>query len=347
MKKLFLIPVLFLLSACNTTPNEPHAIQDTKASIAGNYLGSDYKGNYVWGGAMNLAWIDLSENIIKEKIKLLTEDSTALAMMEKLNDPIFTKKDLDEESYYIKSGYGQETVDAVNKESKEKFPTKSFADLRMNLGPKDILAYAYFLKEVEYKTPFKPDDLFFDEQKVKSFYAEGEQKDNVEIIKYESDDKFIIRLKLKDEADHLILAKGYDMRNPEQVVEEIKNNNQETLPRIDYVDNFETPLLHLDYHRDYIELIGKFLANKGFENYVIAQMYENIKFDMDEAGARVENEAVIELTESSAEPSEEPPKNKNFILNKPFWVVMQRADSSNPYFILGVNNTDLMEKITN
>jgi len=40
----------------------------------------------------------------------------------------------------------------------------------------------------------------------------------------------------------------------------------------------------------------------------------------------------------------EPEKSKNLILDKPYWVVMQRANSQNPYFILGVNNTELMEK---
>jgi hypothetical protein len=34
---------------------------------------------------------------------------------------------------------------------------------------------------------------------------------------------------------------------------------------------------------------------------------------------------------------------KSLILDKPYWVVMKRTDSQNPYFILGVNNTALME----
>ena len=65
------------------------------------------------------------------------------------------------------------------------------------------------------------------------------------------------------------------------------------------------------------------------------------KFNMDEKGARVENEAVIALLENISLTDEKP---KNFILDKPYWVVMQRTDSQNPYFILGVNNTELMDK---
>jgi hypothetical protein len=346
-KKLLLIPfiaTLSLLIGCTNkqTPIQPNIAQNTKTNIVGNYLGSEYKGNYIWGGAMNLAWNELNENILHEKLKLKTDDKIALDMVEKFNNPIFTKNDLDDKSYYVKSGYGQNTVDVINKETKKKFPSKSFGDLKMDLSPTDIISYAYFLKEVEYKAVFEKKEVSFNGQKVKGFYAkEKDQRDNVKIIKYENDDKFIVSLQLKDESDQLILAKGYDMANPQNIVDEINQDNKGDLTIIGESDCFEAPKLHLDYHRDYVELIGKYLANKGFEGYFIAQMFENIKFDMDEKGARVENEGVIVMAKSAMM---EPEKPKNFILNKPYWVVMQRKNSSNPYFILGVNNTELMEK---
>jgi len=325
-------------------PVQHYQAQDIKAKILDNYLGSDCKGNYVWGGAMNLAWNDLNDNILHKKLKLNTNDKIALGMVEKLNNSTFTKNDLDDKSYYIKSGYGQETVNFINKESKQKFSSKSFGDLKMNLEPTDIISYAYFLKEVEYKTVFEKKDISFNGQKVKGFYAQKkDQRNNVKIIKYESDDKFIVSLELKDESDQLILAKGYDMSSPQNVIDEINQNNSKGhLETIGGSDRFEAPNLHIDHHRDYVELIYKFLANKGFEKYFIAQMFENIKFNMDEKGARVENEAAIVVMPSAM--LREPEKSKNLILDKPYWVVMQRANSQNPYFILGVNNTELMEK---
>ena len=327
----------YYFSKTNNASSQPHIIQDTKTEIYGNYLGSDYKGNYVWGGAMSLAWNELNENILHEELQLNTNDKTALKMVEKLNDTPFSKSDLDEESYYVKSGYGQSTVDEINRESKKKFPSKSFGNLNINLLPTGIISYAYFLKEVEYKTIFKKETVLFNGQKVKGFVADNkEQKKNVKIIKYENDDKFIIQLELKDKSDELILAKGYDMKNPQDVINEINKNNKEHLPVIGESDYFKAPKLHLNHNRNYVELINKYLANKGFEGYFIDKMFENIKFDMDEKGARVENEAVI-VTNLSVK------KSKNFILDKPYWVVMKRANSQNPYFILGVNNVELME----
>ena len=99
------------------------------------------------------------------------------------------------------------------------------------------------------------------------------------------------------------------------------------------------PKLHLDYRRAYSEMIGKRIANKGFEDYEISQMFENIKFDMDQKGARVENEGVVGIEVASL-----PPPGKRLILDKPFWVIMKRTNSPNPYFIIGVNNPELMKK---
>lgn len=306
-----------------------------------HYLGSEYKGNYVWGLAMNLAWHDLSENILHGKVELKTSDEIALRMADQLNEAPLTKKDLDGKSYYIKSGFGQKTVDLINKESRTKFPDKSFGDLKLRLGPKDIIAYAYFLKKVEYLAQFKEKKVLFEKDTVNGFYAHTpEQYSNIGILRYWDDDRFIICLKLKDDKDELILAKGFGMNHPKDALKEIDKYNKDTRSSMNDDDQFEMPKLHLDHRHDYIEFTGKSLANKGFEEYFIAQMFEKIKFDMDHKGARVESEAVI--IGPTAMPSQ--PKVRRFILDKPFWVVLKRRDSQHPYFVLGVKNTELMEK---
>lgn len=326
-----------------TKPIEIYIPKDTKTTITGNYLGSYLNGNYVWGGAMNLAWNELNENILKEKLQLHSQDKTALEMVEKLNNPSFSKNDLDENSYYIKSGFGQQTVTAINQESKVKFPTKSFGDLKINLDKTSFMSYAYFLKEVEYETKFDSKDILFNGQLVKGFFSKNYtiQGNNIEIMQYESDEKFIINIKLKDEKDQLILAKGYDMTNPETIVKQINAINYTSIRSFGDYDEFEAPKLNLDFHRDYVELLNKSLSNKGYERYQIGEMFENIKFNMDEKGARVENEAEIGIATAIRETPIIP---KRLYLNKPFWTIMKRSDSKNPYFILGVNNTELMEK---
>lgn len=316
---------------------EPKRIQTKNLD---NYLGSYKEGNYVWGGAMNLAWTELGENIIGGQPMLATKDKAALEIINSLNNAPFSKEDMDEESYYVKSGYGQETVDTINKESRKKFPTKSFADLDLTLADRDIISYAYFLKEVEYVTQFKEGTVTFEGEVVPGFKAtEDSQKDNVLVVKYESDDKFIVKLALKDKGEELFLAKGYDMDAPKEAIMDIAAVDTTKLPTIKTSETFSAPELHLDHNRSYGKLVGLSFLNKGFEKYFIGAMFENIKFDMDEKGARVENEAVIAVIDTAIMSEE---KTRRFELNAPYWVIMKQTDSPNPYFILGVNNTFLM-----
>jgi len=320
-------------------------IKSANKNNTGNYLGSDYEGNYVWGGAMNLAWNDLNENILGEKLKLNTKERVALDMVEKFNDAVFERTDLDEKSYYIKSGYGQETIDLINQESRKKFPTKSFPDLVSKLGPTEIISYAYLLKEVEYLVQFKETNVKFKNTDVKGFYAQSsEDRKNVKIIRYWNDNKFIISLQLKDKEDKLFLVKGFDMTSPQDIVDKInKYNNESNAVVIGNDDIFKMPKISLDHNRSYEELINKLIANKNFEEYFIGKMLERIKFDMDHKGARVENEALIEMPIMGI--TSKIPKYKKFILNEPFWIVMRRSDNNNPYFILGVNNENIMERV--
>ncbi len=349
MKKIiFTLLCLSILFSCTTkesTTNKNVKLEenkDAKSVILDNFVGSYCKGNYVWGLAMNLAWQELNNEILHEKLILNTEEKDAIEIAKAFNYTKLSRKDIDEASYYVKAGYGQKTVDAINKESRKKFPKKSFKDLEIKLSPADIISYAYFLKEVEYKEPLYKTNVDFMGKTVKGFYADtNKQKSEIKVIAYENDDKFIISLKLKSDGDELLFAKGYDMKKPQAVLDYIaKTKPKGHLKKRDY---FEAPNLHLNYHRSYSEMTGKFLANKDFTQYFIGQMFENIKFDMDEKGARVENEAVITLLKSAA-PSVKEEKPRYFILDKPYWIIMKRSNSKNPYFILGVNNTKLMEE---
>ncbi|MBU1178436.1 hypothetical protein KJ903_04465, partial [Patescibacteria group bacterium] len=284
------------------------------------HVSSEVKGNYVWGGAMTLAWQELGENIIKEDIKLDTDNEKALAMAEKFNQEKFSRSDMDEKSYYIKSGYGSETVSTINKEVKEKFPSKSFADLSIPLGARDIISYAYFLKEVAYPTEFKKGESVFNDTKVWGFStSDSDQRENVNIMKYWNDDKFIISLKLKEEDDEIVLVKGLDMNNPIEAIEKI-NEYSDAEQAMGAEDIFRMPDLHLDYQRDYEEMKNIQFANTGFTDYQIAEMYEKIKFDMDYAGARVESEAVIGVSKGVLAKKK---KYKKLILDKPFWLFMK------------------------
>ena len=73
-----------------------------KSTLNGNL----HKGNYVWGGAMNLCWTELCNSVNKGPLDLEIKDELAIKMADNFNHSAFTLKDLSEDSYYVKSGYG-------------------------------------------------------------------------------------------------------------------------------------------------------------------------------------------------------------------------------------------------
>ena len=346
MKKIFsFVIVLFItlfFSGCEKIKDSDLA-SSSVYNLGNNYTGSYYKGNYVWGGAMNLAWNELNDNILHEKLALDTTDKTALDLVSKLNNSMFTKNDLDEESYYIKSGFGQETVNIINKESKIKFPKKSFSDINLILEPTYFISYAYFLKEIEYKTKFTEYAMDFNGYGVSGFLAyTNDQKENINIIKYENSDKFIIGINLKNDKDQLFLVKGFGFSNIEDIMNNI--NSKTDIEKLKSKDVFRAPKLKLNYNRQYSELENQLLKNEYYKRYPnkyrLGPVFENIKFDMDEKGVKIENEAIIsgyDLIAGGDAP-------RYFILDKPYLVIMKRASSKNPYFILEINNAELMER---
>ena len=94
---------------------EPEKSKDIFCGVSRSYNGAQTKsGNFLWGGAMCLAWNELKDSIIKEPIILDTENKTTLLTVENFNNAKFSIKDLDESCYFVKSGFGNKTVREIN-----------------------------------------------------------------------------------------------------------------------------------------------------------------------------------------------------------------------------------------
>lgn len=345
----FVLPLFFLLLAtlvailvAGKQPRQSDQIfsnPSTKLSTS-NYVGGDIKGNYIWAGAMNLAWQELIDSVVKEPLRFNSTDPQVLAMVDAFNNPPFGKGDMNSDDYYVKSGVGSETVATINRETRAKFPDKSFKDLDPSIGDGALVSYAYFLKVVEYVQQFTEQAVQFDGQMVKGFVTRTEdQRNAVRILSYSSDDQFIVALRLKQSGDELILAKGYPMSDPTEVVEAITNSAaDEPMAKADI---FTAPKIKLEFERSYDTLLNTPIENEALNGTGISVMREGIKFEMDHVGARVENEALMAIPMSA---SIEKVAHKQLLLDKPYWVVMKESDSVHPYFLLGVNNTQLMER---
>jgi len=84
--------------------------------IHSNYYFAEHEGNYIWAGAMTLAWKEMISEIVHEDLISDTSNKEVQHFISILNKSNFSKDELDEESYYIKCGFGQYTLDTINSE---------------------------------------------------------------------------------------------------------------------------------------------------------------------------------------------------------------------------------------
>ena len=80
----------------------------------GPFIGSTHQQNYVWGGAMNLAWNELIQ-LNGGPLDLTVAQANQQEVFD-FNNCAFNTGDLSPDSYYVKAGPGQQTVDTINKE---------------------------------------------------------------------------------------------------------------------------------------------------------------------------------------------------------------------------------------
>lgn len=335
-KYMGLIISLFSLGAC------AQVVHQQKFTIKGDYPSFTYQGNDIYAGAMNLAWTELSQSIIKAPIRLDSADSQVQAQVYNYNHPVFTAKDIESNSYYVKSGRGQSIVDTINQEVKVKFPHKKLADLQLKLGKDDVLAYAYLAKAVQYQTPFAQTVMNFSGKKVKAMSATtAAMRANLALLDYHDNNDFVLRLRLKEPTEELYLIKGHDQASIKEIVSLIKTHGQEAA--LQNSDHFKVPFLSLLAKNTHPDLVGKRFLNQGFENNVIGVMIENIQFQMDEIGASVENDAVISMVSMSAPSAQQP---KDLIFDRPYWLVMKMKNAVTPYLVIHVRNSQLMKLVS-
>lgn len=298
------------------------------------------KKNMVWCGAMNLAWNELRDSIIKEDVKLNGESN----LVTQLNKKPFTKENLSEKDYIAIAGYGKDDiVNKINKMLKEKFHESGQWGYKKSVAPNDFLAYSFLKKDINFKNAFEviKGGMNFKGKRVDCFgidNVKGEKqqklKSQIELLSYNNDDDFIIRLISEEENEDLVVAKIPPKKSFNDTLDYALNNRNKVKATI---KKFKMPMLAFEAQKSFKELEGRLMLNKGFEQYKLDKAYETILFTLTEKGARLKAEAVA--NGDGATISE---KNLNLTVDKSFLIYMKESGKSRHYFVLWVDNEELM-----
>ena len=107
------------------------------------------------------------------------------------------------------------------------------------------------------------------------------------------------------------------------------------------------PRLSANIDREFSELLGRHLGNPGWTGFYMAAARQIVKFQLDESGAVLESEAdAAFVSEFGDDEPKKKPKPRRFIFDKPFLVILQQRNATQPYFAAWIANEELLSPIS-
>jgi hypothetical protein len=290
--------------------------------------------NVLWCATFQIAWNELCD-LLGGPIQC----NDAPEMVSILNKRAVTYRDVDEASYVAVAGYiTQDPNDIRQKIAHEldrKFKGAASPELLHVLDSASAgtwASYAYLFKELPFERAFKRmrRSFVFDGREVESFgirqllqedKKEAKAANQVLVYDYKSNDDFIVELQTQSKSDRLILAKIPPGRTLAETVATAWTRVQQSKPgSMQNHADFFTPVIDFDVLRHYHELARIGIA------------LQQIRFKLSERGAILKSESVMVKAAAL----------KNLVFDKPFLIMIQRTDASQPYFALWVANAELL-----
>ena len=281
----------------------------------------DFRQNIIYTLAFRAAWTLLKEDIIGEDIKL----AIPVGLEHRLNGLPYRPAPGNERM--VRAGFVSDgVIDRIEKEVKDRFGDDA-RSLNPFRGEDDaIVCYARFRKEATFIHTFETLEWDFVSAERPLSVAcfgisrnTGEEdkralRSQVSIFDYRNPDDFIVRLATAEPGQEIILAKTEPERTLLATILQVDRRiNASLAGSISDMDELVIPKLVLSTEHVYDELIGKFLVNKGFEEYFFAKAREQTTFTMDESGVVAEATGEIVIHKG--------PRSRTYAFDKPFQVM--------------------------
>ena len=222
-----------------------------------------------------------------------------------------------------------------------------------------IIAKAFFNKTLPFETKLQvlDDPINFDTINVSAFGMYYYNEDAIkftQILYYKDDNNFILRLVPKDKQHEIILVKGLEkyqtlkdaVKLTNDLVSQGKQEQTDTKLlwkyQIVHEDIFAIPTIKFNIATNYKNIEGQSFLTGDNKKHSVELAYQRTGFIFNENGAVVESEAVAVTDSASAEPIIAHPKK--MIFDRPFLIIIKRVDKINPYFVMKVENAELLTR---
>jgi hypothetical protein len=287
----------------------------------------------IWCATIPLAWKEYRK-IAPGEIKV--QDPAAA---ERLDHAQESTSDLPPGSYYVNAGLVENAiVGRIRREMAQKFPGKTLPDLEPP-GPKGPLAYAYLQARVKFQQTFaERNSIHFQDSRgkvtaVRGFGVEpsrgdeGAKKMREQVLVYSGDarirrvTRFAVDLCKSSAPSQVVLAlvePGPTLSETVEAVEKLLELKGES-PKIG--DDLHVPEVSFLVDHHFPELEGTDLQ----------LAFQRIRFELNRFGAGVESEAVLYE-----------PAGRDFVFDRPFLIYMRKRGSSRPFFVMWVDNAEIL-----
>lgn len=301
--------------------------------------------NRIWVGTFQLVWNELTDKIVKAPVKFLDFDSQ---MANNLNQKQFKKSNLNEKSYYVKSGIVSPALKAeIEKNIKSKFHETSDI-LKMfdfTYNPEKIFVYAMLKKDFRFPNAFDKlatGNFGNSQEKVKYFGINDNSNQklykNVSVLFYNDDNDFAVKLYTKGK-DEVLLYRTNDDKTFDKYYAELNDKTAKYSGDKNFVknDTLTIPDIKLYQETSFNELEGHQIVGTNMQ---IDKTIETVDFRMNNKGVKLKSEAAIMLRCMSLAPRD----GRDFTFNNNFVLFLIEKDQNTPYYAMKVSDVAAINK---
>jgi hypothetical protein len=311
--------------------------------------------NVIWCSSFQLAWNEIRDKVIGAPLQVVGAEEVAA----RLNAAKQSGSDLEPATFYVAGGRVKDgIVDKIRKDMTAKFPSRMPPSLAEYVSqPNGILAYSYLTASVPFRHPFRQTQVEFGDSRgekteVEAFGVWGyvaqyeEIRRQVEVLycEVERDGRRVRECALDlcndSKPYQVIVAMMVEPKGSlDQALEYVRqriagfsgSSGYERYERLDRVDVLKVPEMFWKIDHQFRELIGKVVGNASMP---VVEAMQTIEFKLDRCGAVLNSEARFGVT---ALPRE-------FVFDRPFLVYMQARGAEQPFFVMWVDNAELLTR---
>jgi hypothetical protein len=310
----------------------------------------------VWCSSFVLAWNRLKHDITRGPVRLRNAEVVA----ERLNQAKESQDDLAPRTAYSAAGRVQDgALDRIRMSMARQFPHVSLPSCFQEDGHV-LVAYAYLQANVRYKHAFIDNDeafVFTDatgkRSAVRSFGIRPEDTNkDANLVSFRGQvrilwedrqqDQFAIDLCVDSQPNQIVLAKVPRKATLAETYADLEAKtaslNSAKGSELHAEDSLLVPNQCWNLEHRFQELEGrdKLLLNPGFERLWLDIAFQNVRFKIDREGAELASQSVIFFNNGG-------PRRYHF--DKPFLVIMKKRDGKRPFFLMWVDNAELLTRM--